>query len=98
MQETGVPVDAPTRRVTRALAAADTAAAIEILRADTLVPRYYYLYALVGDPTSAIAALSKGMFGGPFGTPDALWGPTHVRYRDDPRFRELLRSRNLEPR
>jgi Flp pilus assembly protein TadD len=42
MQEIGVPVDAPTRRVTRALAAADTAAAIEILRADTLVPRYYY--------------------------------------------------------
>ena len=98
MQETGVPSDAPTRRVTRALAAADTAAAIEILRADTLVPAYHYLYALVGDPARAIAALGKGMFGGPFGPPDAMWGPTHTRYRDDPRFRELLRSRNLAPR
>jgi adenylate cyclase len=98
LQETGVPVDAPTRRVTRALAAADTAAAIEILRADTLVAGYHYLYALVGDPERAIAALAKGVFGGPFGTPDALWDPTHVRYRDDPRFRELVRSRNLAPR
>ena len=98
MQEIGVPIDAPTRRVTRALAAADTVAAIEILRADTLIARYHYLYALVGDPERAIAALGKGQFGGPFGPPDALWGPTDVRDRDDPRFRELVRSRNLAPR
>jgi TolB-like protein len=98
MQEVGVPVDDRTRRVARALAAADTAGAIEILRADTLVGDEYYLSALVGDPGRAIAALAKGTFGGPFGPPHPMWDPTLARYRDDPRFRELVRSRNLEPR
>jgi hypothetical protein len=97
MQEAGVPVDDRTRRVARALAAADSAGAIAILRSDTLVGDEYYLSALVGDPGSAIAALAKGTFGGPFGSPDAMWDPTLARYRDDPRFRELVRSRNLTP-
>ena len=97
MQEVGLPLDDRTRRVGRAIAASDTAAAIEILRADTLIARDAYLYALVDDPASTSAALEKGMFGGPFGAPDAMWDPCLARYRNDPRFRELVRSRNLTP-
>ena len=97
MQEVGVPVEDRTRRVGRAMAASDTAAALEILRADTVIARDAYLYALVGDQASTIAALAKGMFGGPFGPPDAMWDPCLARYRNDPRFRELVRSRKLTP-
>ena len=41
--------------------------------------------------------LAKGMFGGPFGPPDATSDPCLAWCRNDPHFRELVRSRNLTP-
>ncbi|HVR44371.1 MAG TPA: tetratricopeptide repeat protein, partial [Thermoanaerobaculia bacterium] len=92
------PADAGTRLVVRALAAGDREAASRSLQADSRLSIRYVLHALVDDRDGVIAALDTGIFGGPFGSPTYLWDPILAPYRDDPRFRELLRSRNLEPR
>jgi TolB-like protein/Flp pilus assembly protein TadD len=98
MERIGVPADRGIRRVTRAIAVGDTATAIRILRSDSLLRNAYVLHALAGDREGVLAALDEGLFGGPFGAPEILWDPFVAEYRDDPRFRELVRSRNLEPR
>jgi tetratricopeptide (TPR) repeat protein len=98
MERIGVPAGQGIRRVTRAIAAGDTATAIRILRSDSLLRNAYVLHALAGDREGVLAALDEGLFGGPFGAPEILWDPFVAEYRDDPRFQELVRSRNLEPR
>jgi len=101
MEEIGLPADHGRRRLARAVTAGDTAAAMRVLRADTLLQGDYVMNALVGDREGVInalrGALESSHYGGPFGPPDILWDPILAPYRDDPRFRELVRSRNLTP-
>jgi tetratricopeptide (TPR) repeat protein len=102
LDEMGIPYEEGRRKLARALAAGDRAAATRALHSDSLLQSLYWAQALVGDRDGVIdaltGALAGGFFGGPFGTPDFLWDPVLDPYRDDPRFQALIRSRNLEPR